>query len=56
MRRMIEKEHARALLQRNGLDVSPEQAAEILIFLQKLSDLVVSQFLRERSTIGNYDE
>lgn len=48
MRKMIEKERARALLLRSGLDVSPEQAAEILIFLQKLSGLIVSKFLGER--------
>jgi hypothetical protein len=56
MRKMIEEERARALLLRNGLDVSPEQAAEILIFLQKLSDLIVSQFLRERSPIVDHAE
>lgn len=51
MRKMIEEERARALLLQNGLNVSPEQAAEILIFLRKMSDLIVSQFLRERSSM-----
>jgi hypothetical protein len=41
-------EKALVMLREEGLDVSLEQATEILYFLRKLANIAVSNYLRER--------
>ncbi|HEY4288165.1 MAG TPA: hypothetical protein VGN00_13760 [Puia sp.] len=43
----ITPERARAILQEYGLNVSQEQAEEILVFLRRLGILTLSQLLKK---------
>ena len=43
----IKPEKAIAILQKYGLEVTPEQAKLILEFLQRMADIAVAQYLRK---------
>jgi hypothetical protein len=42
----ITPEQARAILSKQGLDISEEQAEIVLLFLYQLSNIIVSKFLQ----------
>jgi hypothetical protein len=43
----IKPEKALAILRKHGMEVTPEQAKLILLFLQQMADIAVAQFLRK---------
>lgn len=43
----ISPEQAHSMLKKEGLDISLEQAEEVLVFLRKLANIVVSNYLNQ---------
>ena len=43
----IKPEKALAILRKHGMEVTPEQAKLILLFLQQMADIAVAQSLRK---------
>lgn len=43
----ISPEQAHSMLKEEGLDISLEQAEEVLVFLRKMANIVVSNYLNQ---------
>ncbi len=50
----VSPEKAWKILKSQGLDVTVEQAKEILEFLRKLANIVVANYLRRKEKRDNY--